>query len=107
MSRAKSKMTSLALRKKLLLAESEFNREQLVVEYQSLGGEVRELKSRFNTAYSAVASAASAGIAGVKAIGEVRREVHSKERGSWLSAVLRGMRAGTALWKSIRSRSGN
>ena len=94
-------------RKKLLLAESEVNREQLAGEYRNLTSEVRELRSRLNTACSAVASAASAGIAGVRAIGEVRREIHSKQRGSWLSALLNGMRAGTALWKSMRSRSGN
>lgn len=103
MPRAKSQMTSLALRKKLLLAESEVNREQLIVECRSLVDEMRELKGRFSVVGSAMASAASVGVAGVKAIGEVR-QVYSKERGSWLSALLTGMRAGTSLWKSIRSR---
>ena len=96
-------MTSLALRKKLLLAESEVNREQLVLEYQNLTSEVGELAERFHTVCSAVTSAASVGMAGVKAIGKVR-ETYSKEKGSWLSALLTGMRAGTSLWKSIRSR---
>ena len=105
MSRAKSQVTSLALRKKLLLAQSEINREQLVVEYQNVASEVRQLRGRLNTACSAVASAASAGIAGIKAIGEVRGIY--QERGSWLSALLNGRRAGAALWKSVRSRSGN
>ena len=98
-------MTALALRKKLLLAESEVNREQLVVEYQSLAGEVRDLRGRFNTLCSAVTSAASVGIAGAKAIGEVR-QIYSKEKGSWLSALFSGVRTGTSLWRSIRSRSG-
>ena len=99
-------MTSLALRKKLLLAQCEVNREQFAVEYRQLAGEVRRLKGRLAPACSAVASAASAGIAGVKALGQVR-EVYSKERGSKLAALLSSLRAGTALWKSIRSRSGN
>ena len=103
MSRTKSQMTSLALRKKLLLAESEINREQFVVEYRSLVDEIRELRGRFNVVGSAVASAASVGVAGVKALGEAR-QVYSKQRGSWLSALLTGMRAGTSLWKSFRSR---
>lgn len=103
MSQSKSQMTSLALRKKLLLAESEINREQFVVEYRSLVDEIRELRGRFSVVGSAVASAASVGVAGVKAIGEAR-QVYSKERGSWLSALLTGMRAGTSIWKSIRSR---
>ena len=103
MSRAKSEMTSLALRKKLLLAESEVNREQFVLECRSLGSEVRGLRGRLNSMCSAVTSAASVGLAGVKAIGEVR-EVYSKNRGSWLSALLTGVRAGTSLWKSFRSR---
>ena len=106
MSRAKSQMTSLALRKKLLLAQSEINRQQLVVEFRNVTSEVRQLRGRLNTVCSGVASAASAGIAGIKAIGEVRG-VYSRERGSWLSAVLNGLRAGTALWKTVRSRSGN
>ncbi|HEX5222214.1 MAG TPA: hypothetical protein VFZ59_21855 [Verrucomicrobiae bacterium] len=96
-------MTALALRKKRLLAESEVNREQLVIEYRSLNGEVRELKSRFHGVCSAVTSAASVGMAGVKAIGEVR-ETYSRDKGSWLAAVLTGMRAGTSIWRSIRSR---
>jgi hypothetical protein len=92
-------MTSLALRKKRLLAESEVNREQLVLEYRSLASEVRELRGRLQTVCSAVTSAASVGMAGVKAIGEVR-EIYSREKGSWLSALLTGV----SLWKSIRPR---
>jgi len=103
MYRTKSQMTSQALRKKLLLAESEVNREKFVVECQSLTAEIQQLKGRLNTVYSAVTSVASVGIAGVKAIGEAR-QTYSKERGSWVSALLNGMRAGTSLWESFRSR---
>ena len=102
MSRAKSQMTSLALRKKLLLAENEVNRERLLHECQQLGGEVRRIRGKFSSTLAAVASAASVGIAGAKAIGEVRSRC-SKEKGSWLSALFDGMRAGTSLWRSMRS----
>jgi hypothetical protein len=96
-------MTSLTVRKQLLLAESEINREQLVRDCRTLTDEVRELRERLHTVCSAVTSAASVGMAGVKVIGEVRGAC-SREKGSWLSALLTGMRAGTSLWKSFRSR---
>ena len=99
-------MISLALRKKLLLAQSEVNREQFVVECRHLTSEISQLRGRLDKARSVMVSAASAGIAGAKAIGEMR-QIYSKERGSWLSALFSSLRAGTALWKSIRSRSGN
>ena len=92
-------MTSLALRKKLLLAECEINRERFFVECQSLVDELCKLKGRFSGMRSAMASAA----AGVRAIGEVR-EACSKERGSWLSTLLTGVRAGTSIWQSMRAR---
>ena len=104
MSRTKSQVTSLALRKKLLLAESEVNREQFTIEYRGLKKEVHELRDRISAVSSAVATAASAGVAGVKAIGQAR-QLYSGERGSWLSALLTGIRAGTSIWKSTRSRS--
>jgi hypothetical protein len=95
-------MTSLALRKKLLLAESEVNRERFTVEYRGLRREVDELRDKVSALSSAVASAASVGVAGVRALSEAR-QLYSREKGSWLSVLLTGVRAGTSIWKSMRS----
>ena len=99
-------MNLLALCKELLRAQSAINREQLVVEFRNVVSEVHQLKGRLIVAGTAVTSAASVGIAGIKAMGQVR-EIYSQGRGSWLSALLNGLRAGTALWKSVRPRSGH
>ena len=97
-----SHLTSLVLRKQLLLAESEVNREQLLNEWHSLTNETRELAHRAQFVCASVASVASLGIAGVKTMRELQA-ARSNGKASWISTLINGMRLGTALWKSFRS----
>lgn len=103
MSGTNSQLTPLALRKQLLLAESEVNRLQLRHEWHDLereaGGIVRQAKSVWST----VASTVSMGMAGYNAFRELRSE-RREGKSSWLGTIVSGVRLGTALWNSYRSK---
>jgi len=99
-----SRLTTLELRKQLLLAESEVNRMQLLLEWQTLASETRELADRCRSACSAVSSLASLGMAGFKMVRDWRSERATKTGGrkSWLSTLINGVTLGARMWKSMR-----
>lgn len=88
------KLTSLELRKQLLVAESEVNRTLLVVEYQNLAGHIRAATQPVRYLTSLV----SALLALSNAVRE-RKSVAAGPKRFWSSAFL--FRLGLALWKSL------
>lgn len=90
------RMTSLASRKQLLIAESELNRAQLVQEWQTLAGEVQVLTSQART-ISALASSAVSLISGLTAIGH-KKSVPTAEKTSWWQTILKGAGLVVSLW---------
>ena len=101
MSGTKSRLTSLALRKQLLLAESEVNRVHLANDCRRLVEESQVIVDRVHSIYSSVMSVVSIGVAGFKAAKDMRA-ASGNGKASWISKVFNGVRVGAALWKSFR-----
>ena len=92
-------MNSLQSRKKLLIAESEINRAQLVQDWKSMAKEAHLLADEMHTVRS-VASAAASLIAGLASF---RRKKSSPpaSKSSWWQTVFTGVRAASTLWLGI------
>jgi len=103
MSGTKPRVKPLALRKQLLLAESEVNRVQFANDWHALTDEAREVTCHARSLWSAIASTAATGIAGIKAWRDLRAS-RSNHKGSWISNLVSGIQVGSAIWKSFRSR---
>lgn len=112
MFRKKTFLRSLALRKQLLLSESEINRAELVKEIDSLKGEVARVKKQVRTFGSIASSAAVLATAvsvfrrGFGSSGANHNHNHSQDappKTSWVSAALDGARMGTSLYLKIKS----
>lgn len=106
----KSHLKTLESRKRLLLAESEVNRAELIKEWGALKDEFSRVKRQVRAASSIASSAAVL----ATVISLVRRRFgapdHADGRGrpahpkvSWLSAVLDGARVGASLFLKIRA----
>jgi hypothetical protein len=93
-------MNALTSRKKLLIAESELNRAQLVREWQSVAGEVRALSGRAKT-ISFLAGAGAALLAGLASFRR-KQSAPAAEKPSWLQTVLKGAQLAGALWSEFR-----
>jgi hypothetical protein len=93
-------MNTLALRKQLLVAESEVNRVQLANDWQGLTDEFQHLSHHAQSLCGSVASLASVGIAGVNAFKELR----GRHKKSWFANILSGVRVGAAMFQTFRSR---
>lgn len=93
-------MKPLQLRKELLVAESELNRAQLIVEWQALTAGARALTTHMKS-ISALASAAAMLVAG---IGAFRREraLARSAKSSWLETLLKGAKVATSIWMAFR-----
>jgi hypothetical protein len=95
-------VSPLALRKRLLIVESELNRAQLCEEWQRMGHGIRNLGQRAKTV-AVWGSSAALLAAGVTAL---RR--HSSAPGSakstWFQKVLNGVRVASAIWLAFRPR---
>jgi len=92
----------LQVRKELLVAESELNREQLIEEWQAMTEGVRTWRARVKTVGS-LASAAALLVAGVSA---VRRRGASSNgaKSSWLETALKGAKIAGSVWLALRAR---
>lgn len=95
-------LSPLELRKRLLIAESELNRAQLLAEWETLTDGVRGLadKAMVISSYASVVAALVAGLAAFR---------HSKgppatEKTSWVRTILKGMRVAVSLWLAFRGR---
>ena len=94
-------MNSLESRKRLLIAESELNRAQLVQEWQTMTDEVHSLTSQART-ISSIASAAASLVAG---LASCRRKASAPaaEKPSWWQTILKGAGLVSSFWQAFRS----
>ena len=98
-------LTSLDLRKKLLLAESKLNRAELLKELGVLKDEVDRLK-KHAVAFGSIASSAAL-VASVVLLFR-RHSAHAEnshggEKLSWTSTAIISARIGTSLFQKIKS----
>jgi hypothetical protein len=100
-----TRLTLLQTRKRLLLAESELNRAELLKELAGLKSEMDRIKKRVHIVRSVAPS-----IAALAAVVSIFRRNFSKPANSenrprkpWTSALLKGARAGASLWFAIKS----
>ena len=93
-------MNPLESRKKLLIAESELNRAQLVYEWHTVVGEARTLTRQART-ISSLASAAASLVTGLLAFRHKKPEP-ADAKSSWLKTILKGAGMISTLWQSSR-----
>ena len=98
-----SHLSPLESRKKLLIAESELNRDGLSQEWQAMAHEVRHFAHRAKTV-AAWTSTAAVLVAGVTALrrGPPRTE---DAKSSWFQKILKGARLSSTLWAAFRPRA--
>lgn len=94
-------MNALALRKQLLMAESDLNRVQLVQEWQTMTGEVHALADQARTIGS-LTSAAALLVAGLASI-RSKKNTSADEKPSWLQTIFKGAGLISTFWQSLRS----
>ena len=95
-----SRMNPLASRKKLLVAESELNRAQLVQEWQLMAEEVNALRHKARTIGS-LASAAGLLVAGLACFRR-NKTAPAVEQPSWLQTALKGAGLASTIWQTFR-----
>lgn len=101
-----SKLTALAARKKLLLAESDLNRALLVKELARIKSDIHALTSQARSHGLLVAAAIRAGSA-VKGLFQTffgRAKPKETRRPSWFSSLYRGLRTGALIWAALRAK---
>ena len=104
MSGKNSRMNPLESRKKLLLAESELNRAQLVQEWRSLAGEAQALTAQAKT--MGVLAAAAVAVTRLLSFRHQKpAPVAGKE--SWLQTIFKGAEMVGLLWTKFRSPRGD
>jgi hypothetical protein len=94
-------MNPLASRKKLLIAESELNRAQLVQDLQTISGEVHALAEQAKTIRS-LASAAATLISGLVSLRK-KNPAPAVEKKSWFQNILKGAQLAGSFWSEFRS----
>jgi hypothetical protein len=94
-------MNPLDSRKKLLIAESELNRAQLVQDWHALTDEVETLADRARTIRS-FASAASTLVAGLFSLRH-KKSAPVAEKASWLQTILKGAGTISTFWSAFKS----
>ncbi len=96
------RVNPLESRKRLLIAESELNRTQLVQEWVALTAGVRTLTSRVKS-FGSIASAAGLLLAGLAAFRRGKR-TEAEVKPSWLQMALKGAQAAGSIWLAFRAR---
>lgn len=107
MSRAKSRLTALQLRKRLLLAESELNRTQLIHDWDELSHHAQEIGSQARKAGS-IASTAALIMGAVGAYRQLRSPsptVSSSGGSGWAKKILNGAKIAASLYMLVRART--
>jgi hypothetical protein len=94
-------MNPLASRKRLLIAESELNRAQLVQELQTISAKAHSLANQART-ISSLASAAATLIAGLASFRRKKESAPVMEKPSWLQAILKGAQLAASFWPKFR-----
>jgi hypothetical protein len=96
------RMNPLESRKRLLVAESELNRAQLVEDIAALTADVRALTDRARS-YGSIASSAAVLVAGLAAY-QHGKPADTDAKPSWLKNILKGAGFVSTLWLAFRSR---
>ncbi len=96
-------ISRLALRKQLLIAESELNRAQLAEEWETMADGMRGFAHRAKT-IAAWSSSAALLVAGVAAL---RRGAPAPDnaKSSWFQKILKGVRLASTIWLAFRPRA--
>ena len=94
-------MNPLASRKKLLIAESELNRAQLIQDWQAITDDVHALTKRARTLGS-LASGAAVLVAGLISFRR-KKPMVAAEKPSWLQTMIKGAGLVSTLWQTFRS----
>jgi hypothetical protein len=95
-------MNPLASRKKLLMAESELNRAQLIQELETIKDKVHSLANQART-ISSLASAAATLIAGITSFRRKKEFVPTAEKPSWLQTIVKGAGLVSTVWQMFHS----
>jgi len=93
-------MNPLASRKKLLIAESELNRAQLVQELEIMADQVHSLADQARRIGS-FASAAATLVAGFASFRR-KKSAPADEKPSWLKTVIKGAGLVSTIWSAFR-----
>ncbi len=96
------RLNQLEARKKLLIAESELNRAQLIDDVTALREDVGALAQRAKLVTS-IAAAAAALVTGVVAVRRRKPADAANPKPSWLQGALKGASLVSNLWHSFRS----
>jgi hypothetical protein len=99
-------MNPLASRKKLLIAESELNRAQLIRDWQTMAGEVNAFTKQARTA-SSIASSAASFIFGLAPFCRKKEPAPAAEKPSRWQAILKGAQLACSLWSEFRPPRGD
>jgi hypothetical protein len=94
-------MNPLALRKQLLIAESELNRARLVHDWQMMATEARALTKQART-ISSLASVAASLAAGLVSFRR-KKPATAIENPSWWQTILKGAQVVGSVWSQFRS----
>ena len=95
------RVTPLASRKQLLIAESELNRAQLVWEWEAVTDDVHAITHQAQTVGSLAASVATL----VAGLASSRREKSAATgRPAWLQTILQGADLVSSIWSEFRPR---
>jgi hypothetical protein len=96
-------MNALQTRKRLLIAESELNREQLVADLSALSAGIHAAGMRAS-GFGSIASSAAMLVAGVASVVRSRTPAPGPGR-SWVTSLVNGASLVSTLWLAVRSRS--
>ncbi len=94
-------MIPLALQKKLLIAESELNRAQLILEWQTLAGEAHVVIQRAKQ-ITFLASTAASVVTIVSSLGH-KRTAPAEEKSSWWKTLLNNAGLVSTVWQAFRA----
>ena len=95
------RVNQLELRKRLLVAESELNRAQMIQEWDELAADVHSLTDRART-FGSIASAAALLVAGLAAFHRGKPAPADPKR-SWLQTILKGAGWVSTIWLAFNS----
>ena len=96
-------VNALESRKRLLVAESELNRAELLQEWRTLSGRVRAVAERA-WSFASLASPAKSLLAGLAAFAS-DRSAPGSSKSSWFHKALAGARLASVIWLALRARS--
>jgi hypothetical protein len=100
-----SRLSPLESRKRLLLAQSELNRAQMMEDMDALTAEVRALSGRAKS-FESIASSAAVLVSGLAAFRR-GKPPDADAKPSWLRTVLKGAGLVSNLWLALRPKGRN